>query len=122
MQYYTNYPDFNCLCVDLFKVSRTMPHPSLRYCNKLFLRLKNYNNPPAHFNPTCLLKIFKKFQSLSLGAKQIEQEEQRFDDVFLAMTSFCAKKSEKIRFLGEEKYLKAEKPLKSSLMKFFNDI
>ena len=45
-----------------------------------------------------------------------------FDDVFLAMTSFCTHKSEKIRFLGEEKNLKAEKYHKKPLIMFFNAI
>ena len=47
------------------------------------------------------------------GKKKIEQEKQRFDDVFLVMTSFCAKKSEKSTLLGDVKY---------SLIMFFNDI
>ena len=38
------------------------------------------------------------------------------------MTSFCAKKSEKTKLLGEEKNLKAEKYLKKSFIMFFNDI
>ena len=44
-------------------------------------------------------------------AKQMEQEKQRFDDIFFAMTSFVilCQKSEKIKLLGEEKYLKAGK-------------
>ena len=45
-----------------------------------------------------------------------------FADAFLAMTSVCAQKSEKIKLLGEEKNLKAEKYLKKSLIMLFNDI
>ena len=56
-------------------------------------------------------------------AKEIEQEKHRFDYVFFAMTSFCAKKTPgKLTLLGEEKNLKAEKCLKSSLIMLFNDI
>ena len=36
-------------------------------------------------------------------AKQTEQKMQNFDDVFFTMTSFCAKKLEKTKLLGQEK-------------------
>lgn len=57
-----------------------------------------------------------------LEAKQIELEKPRFHDVFLEMTPFSAKKSEKIKLLGEKIYPKPEEHLKSSLIMLFNDV
>ena len=47
---------------------------------------------------------------------------QSFDDVLFTMTSFSAKKLKKTILLGEEKNLKAENGLKSSLIMFFCDV
>ena len=55
-------------------------------------------------------------------AKQIEQKMQSFDDVLFTMTSFSGKKLENTILLGEEKNLKAENGLKSSLILSFSDI
>ena len=45
--------------------------------------------------------------------KNIEQKKQRFDNVFLPMTSFCGQISEKIKVLGQEKNLKLKNTSKS---------